>query len=224
MNSSLRPPPALPSERQTAIREWLLGMCLNNFGVLDGKCPGRVQAAVRSGDLPGFYQRMLSRSEAVWEEFFELWVVRRDVTWTSPESAAIPFLYPGSAVVMRFLGNIEDEWRWGSWRLVLDFRIDQENIPQVVFRPGVTPNVNEVGGNIITMDANAPLDEWDVQWTIRHEFGHVLGFPDCYLEFYVPEEQVIVNYQIDPTNLMCSRSGKLQEQHYRRMRDAHYKP
>jgi len=56
-----------------------------------------------------------------------------------------------------------------------------------VFEPGVTPHVNGIGGRIITMDANAPLDDYDVSWTIRHEYGHVLGFPDCYVEFYIAQ-------------------------------------
>jgi hypothetical protein len=64
------------------------------------------------------------------------------------------------------------------------------------------------------MDANTPLTEWDVQWTIRHEFGHVLGFVDCYLEFYDPSEKAIVTYQLDIDHLMCARSGRMQKSMY----------
>lgn len=212
----------LPDEKKREIRGWLLGMCINNFGALDGKCPDRISAAEREGKLVGFYESLVPKSTAVWEEFFELWTERNDVTWKVPELATVPFQHPGSDRVVSFLGHIENEWKWGDWRMRLDFRNDGLDHPRIVFKPGVTPNVNEIGGNIITMDSNASLDEWDVQWTIRHEWGHVLGFPDCYLEFYVPEEEVIYNYQIDLTNLMCSRAGRLQEQHFLRLRDAHY--
>ena len=47
--------------------------------------------------------------------------------------------------------------------------------------------------------------QMNVQWTIRHEFGHVLGFPNCYLEFYDNDTATMVSYQLDVTNLMCSR-------------------
>ncbi len=58
------------------------------------------------------------------------------------------------------------------------------------------------------------MTEYDVQWTIRHEFGHVLGFPDCYIEFYEQASGEIINYQIDTSNLMCSRMGHIQEKHF----------
>ena len=61
------------------------------------------------------------------------------------------------------------------------------------------------------MDANQPLTEYDAQWTIRHEFGHVLGLPDCYVEFYIQERGVIMNYQLDIDNIMCSRRGHVKE-------------
>lgn len=38
---------------------------------------------------------------------------------------------------------------------------------------------------------------------IAHEFGHVLGFEDCYIEFYNDQKEIIY-YEIDKSNLMCS--------------------
>jgi hypothetical protein len=76
----------------------------------------------------------------------------------------------------------------------------------------------------ITMDSTSSMDEWDVQWTIRHEFGHSLGLPDCYVEFYDDNEQAMVNYQLDTTNLMCSRRGELQQIHVDELKKAYYRP
>lgn len=41
--------------------------------------------------------------------------------------------------------------------------------------------------------------------TLSHELGHTLGFPDCYHEFYDPQEKEIIYYSLDETgkNLMC---------------------
>ena len=93
--------------------------------------------------------------------------------------------------------------------------------PYVVFQPGATPNVNGLGGDRITMNANQPLTEYDAQWTIRHEFGHVLGFPDCYVEFYVRERNVIINYQLDTANIMCSRLGHVKTENVTELRRAY---
>jgi hypothetical protein len=98
----------------------------------------------------------------------------------------------------------------------LDFK---KNAPvHVEFQPGVVPHVNDIAGDTIVMDKNASLNEWDVQWTIRHEFGHVLGFTDCYVEFYDSAAQQMVNYQIDVSNLMCSRAGKFKQTHFDEMK------
>jgi hypothetical protein len=92
-----------------------------------------------------------------------------------------------------------------------------------VWEEGATPHVDNAPGTTITMDANSPLSEYDVQWTIRHEYGHVLGFPDCYEEFYDEEAEAFVSYQLDVTNLMCSRRGKLKQVHYDELKRAYYK-
>jgi hypothetical protein len=41
---------------------------------------------------------------------------------------------------------------------------------------------------------------------LAHEFGHVLGFPDCYTEFYDREKKSLIYYEIskENTNIMCS--------------------
>ena len=82
---------------------------------------------------------------------------------------------------------------------------------------------NRVGGDTIVMNATQPLTEYDAQWTIRHEFGHVLGFVDCYVEFYESERNVIVNYQFDVENLMCSRRGHIQQRHVDELQRAYAK-
>lgn len=41
---------------------------------------------------------------------------------------------------------------------------------------------------------------------LAHEFGHVLGFPDCYIEFFDEDKKELVYYEIgsESTNIMCS--------------------
>ena len=100
----------------------------------------------------------------------------------------------------------------GRWKLGVDFS-SVTNAIELVWRPGSTPHVPYLGSNQIIMDANTSVHEWEVQWTLKHEFGHNLGFPDCYLEFYEPETKLIVAYQMDLTDLMCSRKGNIKKRH-----------
>jgi hypothetical protein len=86
-----------------------------------------------------------------------------------------------------------------------------------------TPHVNGLGGSEITMDAIRPLNDYSNRWTIRHEYGHTLGFPDCYVEFYDIDREMIVNYQLDLDNLMCSRRGHLQEKQFEELKENYFK-
>lgn len=47
---------------------------------------------------------------------------------------------------------------------------------------------------------------------LAHEFGHVLGFPDCYIEFFDKAKNELVYYEISKnnTNIMCSLKDGVQ--------------
>jgi len=174
-----------------------------------------------------FFNQHKAAGQKKWDSFFVVPVQRPDVEWTgqSPNLFYLPFVNPNEADVVDFLvNNIEDEWKWNSWQLRLKFQATASgDTTHVKFRPGATPNVNGLGGSTITMDANQPLTEYNVRWTIRHEFGHVLGFPDCYIEFYDSNQKTMISYQLDISNLMCSRKGKLQEKHYDELKRVYFK-
>ncbi len=216
----------LGDDQRALIRNWLANICFNqDSSDTPAECLAEVDAEVSAGrDLEAYYQAKAPRSAAIFRSYFAIpsYAKRREVRWladkTGKEYVLAPFLDPGTSAVRSFLqDNIQDEWRFGEWHLQLPFQA-AGSIPRVVFRPGVTPNVNGLGGDTITMNSQQPLTEYDAQWTIRHEYGHVLGFPDCYVEFYESERNVIVNYQFDVENLMCSRRGKIQALHLEEMK------
>lgn len=212
----------LSQEDQSRLTPLLVNLCENTKGSTE-TCQKEFQKAATNNTLLAFFQSYNAKSKKLFDANFLIEGVRKDIKWSStlPNRAFIPIRDTQNDEVNRFLEfNNEDEWKWGDWQLDLYFTPDAA--VHVEFVPGETPHVNGIGGNTITMDGNAPLTEWDVQWTIRHEFGHVLGFPDCYIEFYDSNLKAMVNYQIDTTNLMCSRAGKLQELHYTEMKKAYF--
>ncbi len=221
----------LGDDMRAKVRGWLVNMCFNAVDdeyptacerVVDGKIAGKA-------DLEDYYQERAGQSAGMFNGYFDIpaFAPRDEIRFQNGSDGkpmvSAPFQDPGTPEVRSFLkDNIEDEWRFQDWHLELPF-VNSGRVPHVVFRPGVTPNVNGLGGDTITMNSQQPLTEYDAQWTIRHEYGHVLGFPDCYVEFYEQERDVIVNYQFDIENLMCSRRGHIQERHLSEMKRVYSK-
>ncbi len=226
LDSKLRAWATIGPSKQDYLKRHLLLLCLNS-GRSRFECAKKFEAAVLEANVLGFKTAHWKAGEKNYQSFFSLWGSRTDHTWSvlDEKNMYFPFTHPGSPEVHRFLeDNIEAEWQWDGWRLNLDFlRTSDPQVSRVVFEPGVTPHVNWLFGTVIYLDANAPLTEYDVQWTIRHEFGHLLGFPDCYHEFYDEELEAFVSYQLDVTNLMCSRRGKLKETHFIQLKKFYYR-
>jgi hypothetical protein len=195
----------------------LLQLC-GNSGATETDCLNGMTAALNAGTLVDFKNQYLADGRKIYNEYFDIPESRTDVTWSAanPNLMTVPFADPHNADVLQYLKfNIEDEFKRLGWQLKLDFvESTSPDTSHVVFEAGAVPHVNKIAGSEITMDANAPLTEYDVQWTIRHEYGHVLGIPDCYFEFYDKSVEAFVSYQLDVTNLMCSRRGRFQQRHF----------
>lgn len=192
------------------VRTNLIGMCYND-GMSPAACQARVLRAESDHKMHLLFRSLNWTSSALWNEFFLIpgSGARRDIHPTNATTLVVPFRITEPRFMDYLRNNIEDEWQWNGWQLRLNFSKNAE--PHLEFQTGALPHVNGLGGNTITMDANQPIEEYESQWIIRHEFGHVLGFPDCYHEFYDDNLKAFVNYQLDVTDLMCSRAGNMTE-------------
>lgn len=193
------------------IKEWLITLCYNDRLETWKSCSQEFEAS--KTDLYGMSQKYWETAELNYLSFFHIPEgVKNSATHLKGRDLVSTFVLPTSLKVKSFLKkNIEEEWQDQGLKLFVEFN-ESPLIPRVLVEwiPNVTPHVKGLGSNHVVMDANSSLDDWDVRWTIRHEFGHVLGFPDCYLEFYEPETKEIISYQIDVDDLMCSRRGVYQ--------------
>jgi hypothetical protein len=217
----------LSEETKKQYSHWIANLCVNG-GSSEDRCDDKLEEVIKKQGTPlSFYKEYLKDGKTQWDELFLISEKRDDIHWTGESLSLLKthFVKPESKEVEDFLkSNIEDEWRWGDWALNLDFIQGGYNTTHVEFIPGATPHVNGLAGSTITMDANQPITEYHVRWTIRHEFGHTLGFPDCYVEFYDTNTREMISYQIDTSNLMCSRRGKLQDKHYKELKRVYYTP
>ncbi len=214
--NELRDVNLIPEARKVLVKEALIRICMNTGA---NGCDKTVEKAWKDNTLAALYTAHYPVSLKNWNAFFDIpaSAVRRDVTSTATQMV-VPFNTPTIAKFTPYLqNNIEDEFRFGTWGLKLKFGSFTWG-PRLTFQSGVVPHVNGLGGNEIVMDSNQPIEEYESQWTIRHEFGHVIGLPDCYHEFFDEKTQTYVNYQLDITDLMCSRAGNMNERIYKELK------
>jgi hypothetical protein len=212
----------LSAADQKNLRAWIEMECFNGSGNASA-CAASFDEAVAQKSLWAYHQKKAEDSAIVYSQFFDIWDTRAEAVWNSknPGTFILPFKTPQNSKVKEALRkNIQDEWRWNGWQLELQFTANAA--VHVNFEAGAVPNVNGTGGDTITMDANTPLEEETTKYALRHEFGHVLGFPDCYLEFYDDVEKVMISYQIDVTDIMCSRAGKFKQRHFDDLKKAYF--
>ncbi|MEA9358024.1 hypothetical protein SHI21_17460 [Bacteriovorax sp. PP10] len=222
LEETLNSYPTLSTEDKAKYYGWLFGLCKNgDFGPAD--CKVELDKYVGTNKLFNFYNRFLKYGQSMHDLFFTLKKTRAEIKWNADRTILnSPFQTPERTDVQKWLKeNIEDEWQGAGFNLVIDYKKNMSNYPRIEFKEGVTAHVNELGGNLITMEAEYPIETKDQKYTIRHEYGHVIGFQDCYLEFYDTSEKSMVYYEVDVNNIMCSRNGKLQATHIEQLQKSY---
>lgn len=206
---------SLNKEEKTQAELWLYQMCRNSLKNY-GNCQSRTQEAIKNNSAFDFFSKHKISSQEIIDDMMLIpnKGIFKKVNWITENEISVPFKSPNTNEMGQFLlSNIELEWQKEPFALKIQF-VPRNNFGvDVIWEPGVTPHVPQLGSNLIYMDANAPISEYDVQWTIRHEFGHVMGFPDCYIEFFDDQLDAIVGYQMDINDIMCSRRGHLRDRH-----------
>lgn len=212
-----------PAEQEKLINA-LIGVCHN---VLRDKkrCIDVINQPSNRRFLYQAVEKYMPIAEQVYNSYFQISNPRMDVEWIAagPNVMKVVFKDIEDPEIAAWLKeNVEDEFKLEDeqFSLELNYIPGNQETAFLEFKAGVTPHVK--GGNKIVMDGNSDIKEYAVQWTIRHEFGHILRLPDCYTEFYDTKENVMVNYQIDTTDLMCSRAGVMNNRIYEELKK-HYK-
>lgn len=97
--------------------------------------------------------------------------------------------------------SLSEKWSNDQFKLIVDFN-ESKNVVTVVAEEGKVSFVRNTQPRTIYLSNSLDLN---VRGNVfAHEFGHVLGFPDCYLEFYHKKTKSIVYYELEhENNLMC---------------------
>ena len=104
------------------------------------------------------------------------------------------------------------EQTWTSQAIKVQIKILQAptaNSVQIISIANGISHVPNDNNHIVYL--NTTLPTYTMSLVLSHEFGHVLGFPDCYIEFFDIAKKELVYYELDANNMdiMCSLKSEV---------------
>jgi hypothetical protein len=100
---------------------------------------------------------------------------------------------------------VEESWSRNNFSLNIEIvNSPGSDVIEIFSTSGGTSYVPDLNNRQVFLSRD--LDLLSQKRVFAHEFGHVLGFPDCYTEFFDNENKDLIYYEIDKnnTNIMCS--------------------
>jgi len=137
-------------------------------------------------------------------------------TLTLPVRVNREELFKWGALKELVFTNVSLLWKSANFQIKL---VPEENLEsqsfdlsQTIFITPTDKAISHVKNRLPrTMFINTQLAGEDLEKVLAHELGHVLGFPDCYLEYFDRKLKQLVYFEVgETTDLMCSLQGKVQ--------------
>lgn len=197
----------LNSSQKQQLQEHLIGICLNATLKNETQCQIKLQNAIQKNQLDRYYHRYFPVAQQVWDSYFTIRPEYNPYISRISENEMQYTFQETNPKIQKFIQtSVETRWKNSTWKIKVKFSANYGT--QVHFAPGQTayaPSHHE-----IYFDQNDLLDDPEIQHVFAHEFGHLLGFQDCYVELYDESKDEFLVYELDTTNIMCSGAGKVQ--------------
>lgn len=209
LEDKLRQYKSLEASEQKEFEKLLIGLCHNSEA--KANCIKEFNKRKRRNKLFKYYNKYLPGAQRRYNRYFQITRPRSDMSFAG-NSYFLPFRPYADQEVQSWIERVVPQY-WNHQGSQVELEENSEAWAYMRFKKDVTPNVRS--GNRLTMNSDTFDYSLRDAKTFAHEIGHVLGFPDCYVEFYDPEVKAMIFYSIDPYNIMCNSSlGSVKEIHF----------
>lgn len=201
----------LTGERASFIGERVVKMC-RSFDPSRVNCQSQYNIQSKNRKVSTLLKHYQKRFEK--ERYDKLFVLREShlkfqCTQSSDETTTMSLkVYSkgwDTEKLKAMLSHVSETWSRGSFKFSIE--IVEERGSDVIEIFPITGGISYVPDNDTRqVYLSQSLDPNTQKKVLAHEFGHVLGFPDCYTEFFDSQKSDLVYYEIsaEDTNLMCS--------------------
>lgn len=196
----------------------LVNMCeIAGFNIR--KCKEKVNKAFTSDKLEELHDEWIDFSKNIYEVFFKI-----DNTFQATSlkfnkgRLNLKYGFRSSTIPENFIINFEQLIR-EQWDV--DLIHDDSSDVKIIFEKNATPHVELDKKNIkiFVLPDSIDFNEINAAKIIVHEFGHLLGFNDCYIEFYDESTDSYIYYQLDEKDIMCHLGGQVQAKHKKLLKE-----
>lgn len=212
----------------------LLGMCMNS-GATRSECTGKMQPRLTVGTI---FDRYREASEYEYNSFLSL-------RWPS-KFKGISTLNVGSQKSLNLLLDLDTVKHTQLWNFLKSFIPSVWTSKEIKVQPIISDELDATpvlshkdafGGNLtafvmsyefigtreLYLNFDTDYNTITGRYLLTHELGHIIGFPDCYVEFYEAESDSFVSYSIDESNIMCSGRGRVLPGHFKKIQKEYFR-
>jgi hypothetical protein len=200
---------------QQKIRASIHSMCLNN-GHTFTTCAAEANDQFLGEKAFAVYYKYLSRAQDNFETFFKIQQKMDFLHWSSSTDFSMEVKNPSNLDVATFFSSAVERY----WKFSDVFNVQVEFLDTSSNRLASINIVENTIAHVLNF-RTLYISHNDLYYnpqTVAHEAGHLLGFPDCYLEYVDENTNEAVYYEINQHNIMCSLSGSVESIHYDELR------
>ncbi len=200
------------AKTKQTLKSALLDLCQKNNG--KRYCNRKFKRALNRDDLPQFYQKHYSKITKTYDSFFEIDKTSHLARWNDN---TLEIMFQNNNTYFNLLkDSVATKWKtqWGSIKLIPS---NSSLDPKIIDKDQIIPSVNKARN---TLNWSRDIVGNEARNVMAHEFGHILGFKDCYVEFINEDQNMATFYFIENDDIMCNSSGIVSKKHFDQLKKA----